>query len=70
MRSLKRYEGKSGGVCSVASPDSCGTTCQHRTECVDRENQACIRNWRPLRMLQAHWQCTHMLAVCLLGAME
>ncbi len=27
MRSLKRYEGRSGGVCWVASPASCGITC-------------------------------------------
>lgn len=27
MRSLNRYDGRSGGVCSVASPASMGITC-------------------------------------------
>jgi hypothetical protein len=27
MRSLNRYEGRSGGDCSVASPWVCGMTC-------------------------------------------
>ena len=31
MRSLKRNDGRSGGVCSVASPESMGMTCALHT---------------------------------------
>jgi len=33
MRSLNRKDGRSGGVCSVASPDSIGMTCREGSRC-------------------------------------
>lgn len=42
MRSLNRYDGRSGGVCSVASPDSAGMTCttNGRAQCVHNRQAA------------------------------